>query len=111
MVEQGVAEFENTLAEYFQVGGSRVKGEEMKADLLATHAAELRETLFWKATDDGPFKGFRDMVISQAGKIVMKSAEVAGPRSDRGRRRRRRREPRALQLRGQDHCSHQQDER
>ncbi len=71
MVEQGIAEFENTMAEYFQVGGTRPKDPEMKADLLAILPAELRETLLWRATDDGPFVAFRDMVVSQAGKILM----------------------------------------
>ena len=41
-VEMGVAEFENTLAEYHRAGGTRVSDEEMKDDLLQILPSELR---------------------------------------------------------------------
>ena len=47
-----------------------MKDEEVKADLLAILPSELRETSLRNATADGPFVGFRDMVVSQAAKIL-----------------------------------------
>ena len=70
-VEEGVAEFENVLNEYVQVGGTPVSNDEKKSDLLAVLPAELRETLLWRATDPGSFEGFRDMVLTQCGKVLM----------------------------------------
>ncbi len=70
-VEEGVAEFENVLNEYVQVGGTPISNDEKKSDLLAVLPAELRETLLWRATDAGSFEDFRDMVLTQCGKILM----------------------------------------
>ncbi len=70
-VEEGVAEFENVLNEYIQVGGTPISAEEKKSDLLAVLPTELRETLLWRATDEGSFESFRDMVLTQCGKVLM----------------------------------------
>ncbi len=43
----------------------------MKSDLLAVLPTDLREALLWKASDEGPFYKFRDMVLTQNAKILM----------------------------------------
>ncbi len=70
-VAEGVAEFENVMNEYIQVGGTPTSPEEKKSDLLAVLPMELRETLLWRATDEGSFESFRDMVLTQCGKVLM----------------------------------------
>ena len=70
-VEQGITEFENTLIEYAQAGGTVMSEDEMKSDLLAILPLEIRETLMWKAQEEGPFQKFRDHVILQTSKILM----------------------------------------
>ncbi len=70
-VEQGITEFENTLIEYAQAGGTAMSDEEMKSDLLAILPLELRETLLWRAQEEGSFSKFRDHVILQTSKILM----------------------------------------
>ncbi len=70
-VEEGVAEFENVMNEYVKAGGTAPGNEEMKSDLLAVLPTDLREALLWKASDEGPFYKFRDMVLTQAAKILM----------------------------------------
>ena len=70
-VEMGVAEFENTLAEYDRAGGIRATDQEMKDDLLHILPAELRDALVWNSRDGGSFHAFRDMVTTQAAKVLM----------------------------------------
>ena len=70
-VEQGIIEFENTMIEYAQAGGTTISDDEMKSDLLAILPLELRETLLWKAQDGESFQKFRDHVILQTSKILM----------------------------------------
>ncbi len=74
-VEEGIANFENTIHEYEQAGGTPFQDLELKSDLLAILPSDLRENLLWQATDDDPDKGtfprFRDMVLTQAAKILM----------------------------------------
>ena len=70
-VEHGVAEFENLFAEYARAGGSAPTDQEQKDDLLHILPAELREALLWNTSDCRSFHEFRDMVITQAGKILM----------------------------------------
>ena len=67
----GVAEFENTLAEYHRAGGIRATDQEMKDDLLHILPAELRDALVWNSRDGGSFHAFRDMVTTQAAKVLM----------------------------------------
>ena len=70
-VEMGVAEFENTMAEYHRAGGTRSSDQEMKDDLLHILPAELRDALVWNSRDSGSFHTFRDMVTTQAAKVLM----------------------------------------
>jgi len=70
-VEEGVAEFENTIDEYIKAGGTPFNDTELKSDLLAVLPAEIRDALLWKATDSGPFEGFRNLVMAQTAKILM----------------------------------------
>ena len=70
-VEEGVADFENTLDEYVRAGGTPFKDIEKKSDLLAILPATLRENLLWQASDRGDFYQFRDMVLSQTQKVIM----------------------------------------
>ncbi len=57
--------------EYVQAGGTAPGNDEMKSDLLAVLPTDLREALLWKASDEGPFYKFRDMVLTQNAKILM----------------------------------------
>ena len=71
-IDEGVAEFENTLFKYAQAGGRPYSDEEMKADLLGILPSEIREDLLWHATDpNASFQRFRDTVTSQAAKVVL----------------------------------------
>ena len=76
-VEEGVAEFENTILEYEQAGGTAFQDGEMKSDLLAILPAALRENLLWQASDTGTFQKFRDMVVAQAAKVAMNRRKMA----------------------------------
>ncbi len=69
-IEEGIAEFENTLREYADTGGTAFSEYEMKNDLLQILPGELSETLLWKATDEGSFQKFRDHVITMSAKIL-----------------------------------------
>ena len=89
-IEEGIAEFENTLREYTDAGGTAFSEHEMKNDLLQILPGELSETLLWKATDDSGFQKFRDHVITMAAKILQNRrklpihavAEDGGPDDD-----------------------------
>ncbi len=71
-VEEGVAEWENTMNEYALAGGTSFSDAERKADLLAVLPAELRELMLWNSTKtDVSFDVFRDHVITQSSKILM----------------------------------------
>ncbi len=67
----GIAEFENKIAEYVDMGGREPHNDDKKADLLAILPEQLRENLLWRATDPGPFHEFRDMVQAQAAKVML----------------------------------------
>ena len=70
-VEMGVAEFENTMAEDHRAGGTRATDQEMKDDLLHILLSEFREALVWNSRGCGLFHVFRDMVTTQAVKVLM----------------------------------------
>ncbi len=71
-VEEGVAEWENTMNEYALAGGTSFTDAERKADLLAVLPAELRELMLWNSTKaEVSFDAFRDHVITQSSKILM----------------------------------------
>ena len=70
-VEEGVAEFDNTLQEYVLAGGTAPTKAERKSDLLAILPGEMRETLLWKASDDSEYEDFRDHVVAQTAKILL----------------------------------------
>ena len=76
-VEEGVAEFENTIREYEQAGGTAFQDGELKSDLLAILPAGLRENLLWQASDTGNFQKFRDMVVAQAAKVTLNRRKMA----------------------------------
>ena len=70
-VEQGVAEFENVIAEYTLAGGTPPTEKEMKDDLLAILPEKLQTDLLWHATDHTmSFPTFRDMVVVQSAKVL-----------------------------------------
>ena len=70
-VATGIAEFEEKIREYREAGGTGfVSDAEMKSDLLAIFPARLREYLLWHASDPGGFLAFRDMVTTQAARIL-----------------------------------------
>ncbi len=70
-VEEGVAEFENTIHEYVQAGGTPYQDPEMKTDLLAIPPAKIRESLLYHSQDENnSFEKFRDIVLAQTQKIL-----------------------------------------
>ncbi len=70
-VATGIAEFEEKIREYREAGGTGfVSDAEMKSDFLAILPARLREDLLWHASDPGDFLAFRDMVTTQAARIL-----------------------------------------
>ncbi len=70
-VEEGIANFENTMFKYVKAGGARMRDSEIKSDLLAILPDTLRRDLLWHATDGGSFEEFRDMVLAQSAKIIL----------------------------------------
>ena len=70
-VATGIAEFEAKIAEYTDAGGTGFGGDsEMKSDLLAILPERLREDLLWNASEPRPYIEFRDMVSTQAARIL-----------------------------------------
>ncbi|MDP6215213.1 MAG: hypothetical protein QGI41_09785, partial [Acidimicrobiales bacterium] len=71
-VEEGVAEWENTMNDYMAAGGTEYRYSERKSDLLAVLPAEIREPLLWHSTNERcTFEEFRDHVIVQTSRILM----------------------------------------
>jgi len=75
-VEEGVAEWENTLNEYVLAGGTPTSDAEKKSDLLAVLPHELQADLLWRSTDAGSFQEFRDHVLTQTSKILMNQKKL-----------------------------------
>ena len=71
-VEEGVNEFENTMAEYVKAGGPEPPDSELKSDLLRILPTEIRELLLWHSTDVGvSFERFRDTIVAQTAQVLM----------------------------------------
>ena len=70
-VEEGIANFENTMYRYIKAGGSPMRDSEKKSDLLQILPETLRRDLVWHATDGGSFEHFRDHILSQSQKIIL----------------------------------------
>ncbi len=70
-VTVGIAEFENKIREYVEVGGRQPSSDEMKTDLLAILPEPLRTDLLWRASDPGEFSTFRDFVLGQTAKVLL----------------------------------------
>ena len=71
-IEEGVAVFENAMAEYACAGGRESTDAELKSDLLRILLREIRETLLWHSTDVGvSFQRFRDTVVAQTAAVLM----------------------------------------
>ena len=78
-IEEGVASFENIMAEYVKAGGPQAPDGQMKADLLRVLPKEISELLLWHSTDTGvSFARFRDTVVNQTAQVLMNRG---GPRS------------------------------
>ncbi len=72
VIDEGIAEFDNTINEYLQVGGVAADPEELKSDLLNILPGALRENLLWQASDTSKtYEQFRDMILLQAAKISL----------------------------------------
>ncbi len=69
-IEEGIAEFENTILKYTQAGGTPFQDQELKSDLLAILPAKIRENLLWQSQDEGDFEKIRDIVLTQTQKIL-----------------------------------------
>ncbi len=71
-VEEGVAEFENTMQEYVRAGGHEQPDHELKSDLLRILPKEIRELLLWHSTNVGvSFQQFRDTIVAQTAQVLM----------------------------------------
>ena len=67
-VEEGVNEFENTMAEYVKAGRPEPPDSEPKSDLLRILPREIRELLLWHSTDVGvSFQRF----VAQTAQVLM----------------------------------------
>ena len=68
----GLAEFDNKIKEFEDLGGQKHHDHDKKSDLLAILPQELRELLIWRVTDpDEPYQTFRDRVQTQTAQILM----------------------------------------
>ena len=71
-VAEGVAKFENVMANYVRAGGVQAPDVQMEADLLRILPREMRELLIWHSTDmDISFARFRDTVVAQTAMVIM----------------------------------------
>ena len=71
-VAEGVAKFENVMADYVRAGGVQALDVQMKANLLRILPREMRELLIWHSTDmDISFARFRDTVVAQTAMVIM----------------------------------------
>ena len=70
-VEEGIANFENTMYKYVKAGGAKMRNSEIKSDLLAILPDAIRRDLLWHATGGGSFEKFRDMVLAQSAKVIL----------------------------------------
>ena len=78
-IEEGVASFENIMAEYVKAGGHQAPDGQMKADLLRVLPKEIRELLLWHSTDAGvSFSRFRDTVVNQTAQVLMNRGGARG---------------------------------
>ncbi len=68
----GLAEFENKLQEFTDLGGPAPEDADKKSDLLAILPQEMKELMIWRATDPlEPYQQFRDRVQTQTAQILL----------------------------------------
>ncbi len=68
----GLAEFENKLQEFTDLGGLAPEDADKKSDLLAILPQEMKELMIWRATDpEEPYQKFRDRVQTQTAQILL----------------------------------------
>ena len=68
----GIAEFENTIAEFVSAGGVQPSDAELKSDLNAILPRDLSESLAMKLTDgQQTYQGFRDFIKNQTAVILL----------------------------------------
>ncbi len=68
----GLAEFENKLQEFADLGGQTPGDADKKSDLLAILPQEMKELMIWRATDpDESYQNFRDRVQTQTAQILL----------------------------------------
>ena len=71
-VAEGVAKFENVMADYARAGGVQAPDVQLKADLLRILPREMRELFMWHSIDmDISFARFRDTVVAQTAMVIM----------------------------------------
>ena len=70
-IEEGIANFDNSLSRYVKAGGDQVRDSEKKSDLLAILPDAIRKDLLWHAADGGSYAVFRDMILAQTQKIIL----------------------------------------
>ena len=70
-IEEGIANFDNSLSRYVKAGGDQVRDNEKKSDLLAILPDAIRKDLLWHAADGGSYAVFRDMILAQTQKIIL----------------------------------------
>ena len=70
-VEQGVAQFENSIHEFVQAGGVAPSDKEMKDDLLRMLPEKMQLDLLWQASKvEVGFSEFRDHVVAQCARVM-----------------------------------------
>ena len=70
-VEQGVAQFENSIYEFTQAGGVAPSDKEMKDDLLRMLPEKMQLDLLWQASKvEVGFSEFRDHVVAQCARVM-----------------------------------------
>ena len=85
-VEEGIANFENTMYRYIRAGGSHMRDAEKKSDLLQILPETIRRDLVWHATNGDSFEHFRDHVLAQSQKIILHTRRGINAVDDENRR-------------------------
>ena len=67
----GIAQFELRIKEYGDIGGLVPTDDEKKSDLLRMLPEVLQNNLLWRATDEGSYAKFRDMIKLQSSRTLM----------------------------------------
>ena len=71
-VAEGVAKFENVMADCVRAAGIKAPDVQTKADLLRILPQKMREVLIWYSMDMGiSFGRFRDTVVAQTAMVII----------------------------------------